>query len=65
MESVLSHLSLLSELDVVLVENYFLDVMSWHLSHEKGLHVALLEALENLIFETKELKDLLEHGWGN
>lgn len=63
LESVLGHLPLLSEFYIIFVKYYLLYIMGWHLSHEKRLHVALLEALEYLILKAKELQDLLEHCW--
>ena len=58
----MGHLSLLSELDVVLIKDNFLNVMSWHLSHKKTLHIAFFEPLHDLILKTKELQYLLKHG---
>ena len=55
LESVLGHLPLLGELYVVLVKDYLLNIMGWHLSHEERLHVALFETLEYLIFKAQEL----------
>ena len=58
----LGSLSLFSELYVVLIKDYFLDVISWYLLHEKALRVAFFIPLDNFIFETQILKNLLKHG---
>ena len=49
------------ELDVILVEDHLLDIMSRHLPHEKALGVSFFVPLEDLVFEAEELQDLLEH----
>jgi hypothetical protein len=57
----LSFLSHLSEFNVTFIENNFLNVVSWHLSHEKTLGISIFISLNDLIFKTDELKDLREH----
>ena len=55
-------LSLFGKLYVILVKDYFLNIVSWHLSHEKALCVAFFITLDYFIFETQKLENLLEHG---
>ena len=56
-------LPLLYKLEVVLIEDNLLNVMVRHLTHEQALGVALFVSLDDLIFETQELQDLIEHVW--
>ena len=58
----LSSLSLFGEFDVVLIKDYFLNVISWYLLHEEALRVTFFIPLDNFIFETQILENLLEHG---
>lgn len=57
----LSFLSHLCKFDVTFIENYFLNIVSWHLSHEKALGISIFIALNNFIFEADKLKNLREH----
>jgi len=54
----LSFLSHLSEFYVTFIKNDFLNVVSWHLSHEKALSIAVFVTLDNFIFKTDKLKNL-------
>lgn len=51
----LSFLSHLSEFYVTFIENYFLNIMRRHLSHEKTLSISIFVTLNDFIFETDEL----------
>lgn len=55
-------LSLFGKLYVILVKDYFLNVVSWHLSHEKALCVTFFITLDYFILETQKLENLLKHG---
>ena len=57
----LSFLSHLCEFDVTFIENYFLNIVSWHLSHEKALSISIFIPLNNFIFEADKLQNLREH----
>mmetsp|Transcript_31178 Transcript_31178/g.47717 ORF Transcript_31178/g.47717 Transcript_31178/m.47717 type:complete len:252 (+) Transcript_31178:1591-2346(+) len=57
----LSLLSLLVELNIVLVEYHLLDIWGGLLAHVQALTVSFFVALDNLVFEAQELEDLLEH----
>ena len=58
----LSLLSLFGKLYVILVKDYFLNIVSWHLSHEKALSISFFITLDYFILETQKLENLLEHG---
>ena len=49
------------ELDVVLVEDNLLDIVSRHLPHEQALSVSFFVPLKDLVLKAQELEDLLEH----
>ena len=59
----LSFLSHLGEFDVAFVKNYLLNIVSWHLSHEKTLSISILISLNNFIFKTDKLQNLRKHAW--
>ena len=58
----LSPLTVLRELDVVLVKDDLLNVVCRRLPHEQRVLRAFLVALQDLILVAEELQDLLEHG---
>jgi hypothetical protein len=57
----LSFLSHLGKFDITFIENNFLNIVSWHLSHEKTLGISIFISLNNLIFKTDKLQNLWEH----
>lgn len=57
----LRHLPLSCKLDIILIKNDLLNIMSRHLPHEQRLRIALLIPLNYLILEAQELQNLLEH----
>ena len=57
----LRHLPLSCKLDIILIKNDLLNIMSRHLPHEQRLRIALLIALNYLVLEAQELQNLLEH----
>jgi len=63
--AVLSWFSVLDKLHVVLIKDYFLDIMLGLWTHEQGVRVAFFVALHNFIFEAKELEDLIETVWND
>jgi hypothetical protein len=58
-------LSVLYELEVVLVENNFLDILRRHLPHKEALLIPFFVTLHDFVFEAQELQDLIEHVRGN
>ena len=63
--SLCSFLSVLYKLQIVFVENNFLNILRWHLSHKEALLIPFFVALHYLILKAQELQDLIEHVWGN
>jgi len=59
----LSFLTHLRKFDVAFIENYLLNIVSWHLSHEKTLCISILIPLNNFIFKTDKLQNLRKHAW--
>ena len=51
----LGFLSHLSKFDVTFIENDFLNVVCWHLSHEKALSISVFVTLNNFIFKANKL----------
>ena len=51
----LGFLSHLSEFNVTFIENYFLNIVCRHLSHEKALGISIFVTLNNFIFKTDKL----------
>lgn len=58
----LGTLTVLRELDVVLVEDDLLDIVRRRLPHEQRVLRAFLVTLQDLVLVAEELQDLLEHG---
>lgn len=61
----LGKLTSFGEFYVVLVEDYLLNIVCWHLSHKKTLHVALFKPLHYFILKAQKLQNLLKHGWSH
>ena len=57
----LCKLPLPGKLDIVFIEDYFLDVVGGHLTHEKRLRISFFITLHYFVLEAKKLQDLLKH----